>query len=170
MLVIGIDPGLTGALAAVQSDGRLTGIDDMPLKRERGKKRDDIDVAALASILRGAGAVDHVLVVVERVAAAPGAGVGGMFRFGYGAGAIEGCCRALGCRLELVAPAVWKGALRLPGGQENKGLALEKARRIWPDKADWFKRQKDAGRAEAALIALWAIMAGKADGLASAVS
>jgi crossover junction endodeoxyribonuclease RuvC len=77
-----------------------------------------------------------------------------MFRFGYGAGAIEGVLAGLGIEVVLVAPTVWKPAMRLGS---DKGRARAEAQRLFPALASLFGRVRDDGRAEAALLGLYGV-------------
>ena len=163
-LMVGIDPGLTGAVALLR-DGELVEVVDMPVVTPKGRKP-RVDVGVLAALLR---AWEPERAVVERVGPAPGAGVSSMFRFGYGAGAIEGVLEALEVRVQLVAPTVWKPAMRLGS---DKGRARAEAQRLFPALSGLFSRVRDDGRAEAALLGLYGArlaLAAKGDKSGSAV-
>jgi crossover junction endodeoxyribonuclease RuvC len=155
--VIGIDPGLTGAIAVLSETGELISVEDMPTFDIGGKNK--INVHALGASL---SKYSHdARAVVELVGAMPGQGVSSMFSFGFAAGAVHGAIGALGIPLETVTPQKWKKHFRLP---KDKDAARQLAVRKWPHGP--FSRKKDAGRAEAALIALWALetdVLGKAD-------
>jgi len=93
------------------------------------------------------------LCVVERVGAMPGQGVASTFRFGRGAGVVDGVLGALGAPFQYVAPGVWKrhfGLLKKPK-DASRLMALER----FPNCANELKRKRDHGRAEALLIAAW---------------
>jgi crossover junction endodeoxyribonuclease RuvC len=96
-------------------------------------------------------------VVIERVGAMPGQGVTSMFNFGYGAGVIEGICAALFIPYFHVLPQTWK---RQMGIGADKTACREMAQKLWPGAADRFKRVKDDGRADAALLGRWACLNG----------
>jgi hypothetical protein len=54
-----------------------------------------------------------------------------------------------------VTPATWTKAVgRVAGKDASRMRAME----LFPSKADLFKRAKDDGRADAALIAYWYLM------------
>jgi crossover junction endodeoxyribonuclease RuvC len=72
-------------------------------------------------------------------------------------GLVRGMALAMGFRVETVQPSVWKAALRLGS---DKDRSREAAMKAWPGDAVFFGRVRDHGRAEAALIALWAHRAG----------
>lgn len=147
MIICAIDPGLSGAIAWISSEGdALIHIDDMPVIEVNGKKK--VNAAALAKLLKDRWAD---LVVVEAVSAMPGNGGVSMFNFGYSAGILEGVCAALGCPLKMVRPATWKKQAGVPA---DKGACRMMAQRYWPG-ANYFTRVKDEGRADAALLARW---------------
>jgi crossover junction endodeoxyribonuclease RuvC len=145
--IIGIDPGVSGAIAFVSEDGELQQVFDMPVFKIKGKSK--LDVHQLGTILRQAG---EGRAVIELVGAMPGQGVTSMFTFGFATGALHGAVGALSMPLETVTPQKWKAHFRLG---KDKDEARQLATRKWPHGP--FSRVKDAGRAEAALIALYAI-------------
>lgn len=140
---VGIDPGLTGAVALV-GDGFLA-VHDMPTVGSN--KNRVIDSLALAEILRG-WTPDHAL--IEKVHAMPGQGVSSMFRFGQTLGRIEAVVALTETPLTYVTPAKWKRSFGLGRDKENsRRLAIE----LFPHIADRLHRKKDEGRAEALLLA-----------------
>ena len=153
-IILGIDPGLAGALALVR-DGRLIRCDDMPSEAtgSSGRIKRRVDAAALAWLVRQYRDEDDGLIaVVESVASRPGQGVAGMFSLGDSAGVVRAVLQTVGVRLEFVAPARWKRAMGLGA---DKGHARTMASQRWPEQHAMFARVKDDGRAEAALIAGW---------------
>lgn len=157
MTTIGMDPGVTGALAFLTDDGDLVEVRDMPVfaveKVVKGKKRTRryINVHALGDILRPhAGAQ----AVVEDVHSRPDDGGVQAFSFGFGAGALHGAIGALAMPLDTVTPTRWKKHFRLTA---DKNEARRLATRLWPQHAKLFARVMDAGRAEAALIGRYRI-------------
>lgn len=161
--ILGVDPGLSGAGALVflpepGARPRLLAVWDMPTRQEtlasRRTSRPVVDAPRLAVLMRGApGCLTPDAVVVEKVHAAPGQGVTSMFRFGYGAGVIEGTAAALGLPYGTVPPKEWKRAVGLPVGAD-KAASCPLAAQVFPERAEMFARKKDNGRADAALIAL----------------
>lgn len=157
-LTIGIDPGITGGIAALV-DGVPIEVFDMPVRTVqsgKGKPWKEIDATALTTILRGlrslhAGA--YVSACVERVGARPGDGGTSAFRFGDSAGAIRGVLEALRIPHSRAIPAVWKRHYGLIG--TDKDAARELAIRRFPDIADKLARKKDNGRSDALLLALY---------------
>jgi crossover junction endodeoxyribonuclease RuvC len=157
MRVIGCDPGMSGAIAVLSPDGSLLSLHDMPVfavvRRVGGKDRirRHVNVHELGGLLQpyvGERAV------IELVSAQPTDGAIQAFQFGFSAGALHGAVGALGMRLETVRPQEWKKHFGLPA---DKNAARQLATRRWPVFAEKFKRVADAGRAEAALIGLYAI-------------
>ena len=148
---IGIDVGASGAIAVFEN-GKLIAVHDMPTKtiviNKRNKKRVDAD--ALNELLDF-----HVdMAVIEAVTAMPNQGVSSMFAFGQAAGIVEGVVASVTNNVMYVRPQSWKGYFNLTN---DKGTSREIAAQLWPEMSDRFKRVKDDGRAEAALIGLWGI-------------
>ena len=152
-MIVGIDPGLTGAIAVLNGT-RIEHVSDMPTTSagvaSRAKAR-MMDAYALASILR-IHAMDADRVVVERVSAHPGQGVSAMFSLGHSAGVIVGVCGALGLRVVYVPAQQWKREFGLIG--KEKVASAAKAVELWGC-CDLLRRKKDHGRADAMLIAAW---------------
>jgi len=152
--VIGIDPGISGAIAVFDwYTKKLVEIIDMPtLEVESGKtKKRHISAVSLANYLVG---FTDTHIVIEKVGAMPGQGVTSMFNFGRSAGIIEGVVAALEMPNTYVTPAAWTKAV---GRAAGKDASRMRAMELFPAKADLFKRAKDDGRADAALIAYWYI-------------
>lgn len=152
--VIGIDPGISGAISVFSSNTHnLLDVFDMPtLEVDSGKTRKrHISAVGLRDILV-CHPTDHV--VIEKVGAMPGQGVTSMFNFGRSAGIIEGVVAALCNPHTYVTPATWTKAV---GRAAGKDASRMRAMELFPSKADLFKRAKDDGRADAALIAYWYI-------------
>jgi crossover junction endodeoxyribonuclease RuvC len=143
--ILGIDPGLSGALALLDIDGSLEVV-DMPTLQ---LKKRVIDEYALARIIDNwSSRVREVW--LEQVATRPGEGAVGAFTFGRGYGLLRGICAANFLTIIDVTPQTWKRALRVPAEKDGARAA---ASRVFPRHADQWARVKDDGRAEAALIA-----------------
>ncbi len=155
-LILGVDPGLGGALALLTAEGVLLDIADMPVLADGAAGRKAINAPLLAATVRAWGAG---LAYVELVGPRPGEGAVGAFGFGRSRGIIEGTLGALAVPLEMVAPAWWKRRVGIPPGKDGaKDAARSEAIRRWPALAEKFARVKDDGRAEAALIAVAGMM------------
>ena len=154
MLVLGIDPGLTGALALYDpATDRLT-LQDVPTfvlpKGSKGKKT-ELDLYGLASIFDN-WAGQPVRAYVERVSASSQMGTVSAFSFGGSYWALRMACAAHFIPHELVTPQVWKKALKVPAAKDG---ARARASALLPQHSSLWTRAKDHGRAEAALIALY---------------
>lgn len=156
--VIGIDPGLTGALALVQVSGektRLMDVKDMPTatKRVNGSSKAHVIMPALADILTDWTDLPFDArfdVFIEEVNAMPGQGVVSMFRFGHVAGAIEGVCAGLRIPVTHVRPSEWQKIARV---RKDPDAGRLRASQLFPLMSSLFARKKDHNRADAALIA-----------------
>ena len=144
MILCGIDPGLTGALAFL--DGRkLALLSDMPVSVGR---KYEIDVLGLVRMLAPHAFNCHA--VVERQQAMPKQGVTSSFRNGSSYGSLLAVLAVQGWPVTLVSPREWKHAMHC---SSDKNQSLEVARRLFPGAAQKLTRKKDHGRAEALLIA-----------------
>ena len=153
--VIGIDPGAGGAVAILEKDGRLVQVFDMPSVEVvvGGKAKKRVSPEMLAAELRMYN-VAGTIAVIEQVGAMPGQGVSSMFAFGEAFGLAKGVLAGLTIPVQTVTPAKWKKALNLNAGKDG---ARAKAAALWPDMAGEFRRVKDDGKAEAALIGHWGL-------------
>jgi crossover junction endodeoxyribonuclease RuvC len=168
--IIGIDPGLSGAIALLTRDGELFDVVDMATRKAvkaNGKKETVIDIAGLAEILNDyidhACGPENVHIVIEQQSTRPGLAAGSVFKTGYGYGLIVMAAQALGCHWSTIRPQDWKHRHNLIGaGGDLKGAARSRAIKTasreaamarFPHHACMFWRIKDDGRAEAALIA-----------------
>lgn len=146
MKVLGIDPGMTGALAYYDGDELL--LWDMPVFEGSGRK--ELDVFALVKIFRQAMPLDRVL--IEKTVAMPKISGLSAYSMGKSEGALITSCAALDMPYSLVRPADWKKAMRCGA---DKDLARKRATELLPKYAHLWDRKKDHGRAEAGLIALY---------------
>jgi crossover junction endodeoxyribonuclease RuvC len=151
MTILGIDPGLDGAIAVLTEAGELVAIHDMPTLLDGAKGRRAVNPALFASIVRSTQASRaHCELIGPR----PTDGTTGAFGFGRTRGIIEGVLAAAGIPLEMIAPPVWKRVSSIAPGKENKDSARSVAISRWPSQAALFARKCDCDRAEAALIGL----------------
>ncbi len=149
-LIVGIDPGITGALAAVTPSGSLQWVVDMPIRDagKKARKANEVDGVGLARLLR-LHVVDIAEVWIEEVGAMPGQGVSSMFSLGDTRGCIRGVCEAIGLSVQRVHPKTWKRSYAL---DSDKNAARAAAIRLYPG-CEALARKKDHGRAEAILLA-----------------
>lgn len=155
MIVAGVDPGATGAVAIFDTERRTLELIDMPTfveQQSRGKKKTRVDAMALARIMTlVVGVID--VACVEKVGAMTGQGTSSMFAFGRATGIVEGVLACVSDRLITLRPQQWQPLARVKGGADIKLHARNRAMVLFPNNAHQFKRVKDSGRADAALIA-----------------
>lgn len=149
-MILGIDVGISGAVAVLDGD-KLVAVHDMPtlFTKVGGRKRKRINARELYTLVADYE-IDHAF--IEIVAARPNQGVSSMFAFGQASGIAEGVCASVTPDVTGVRPQTWKKHFKLGS---NKSDSRELASHLWPSLSDRFKRVKDDGRAEAALIGLW---------------
>jgi crossover junction endodeoxyribonuclease RuvC len=142
--VVGVDPGVTGALAVV-TDGRLITVIDMPVNEGRA------DGSEIREILEGVVMSAETFVFVEDTQPMPKNGSIASFKLGLNTGIVLGVVQSLSLPLRRVRPADWKRGQGLLGKTKDasRGLATE----LYPGFANQFRMVKNDGRAEAALIA-----------------
>ncbi|MEY4441037.1 MAG: hypothetical protein RL442_37 [Pseudomonadota bacterium] len=153
--IIGIDPGAGGAVAILERNGTLVQVFDMPAVEVivGGKAKRRVSPEMLAAELRMYN-VHGTVAFVEQVGAMPGQGVSSMFAFGEAFGLVKGVLAGMSIPFQTVTPGKWKKALNLNSGKDG---ARAKAAALWPEMAGEFKRVKDDGKAEAALIGHWGL-------------
>tara|TARA_Y100001970_G_scaffold225106_1_gene277821 strand:+ start:10229 stop:10720 length:492 start_codon:yes stop_codon:yes gene_type:complete len=151
MRIIGIDPGLSGAIA-VLDDFKIFEIYDMPIMSEGKKNKNQLNSAQLVKILKNNFKNNEELfVIVEQVNAMPGQGVTSMFNFGQTFGAIKGICASLNLPIYYVRPSKWKKHFELINA--SKDASRTKVIEMYPSLSERFKKKKDVNRADAVLIA-----------------
>lgn len=148
-MIIGIDPGQTGALAFYDR-GKIVAVVDIPTMGRTHGKGQQVDPYELASaILTHEGHFGQAY--LEQVSAMKGQGVTSCFNFGESVGIIKGVLGALQIPVLMITPQKWKKAAGLIGKEKDASRAL--AIQLHPEIADQLTRKKDQGRAEAILIA-----------------
>jgi len=151
MKIIGIDPGLTGAIAIMQNN-KVLDIIDMPVMAEGKKNKRQLNSAQLVSIIKkNIESNEEVAVVVEQVNAMPGQGVTSMFNFGQTFGAIKGVCAALELPIFFVRPSKWKKYFELINA--SKDSSRTKAIEMYPSLSNHLTKKKDVNKSDAILIA-----------------
>jgi crossover junction endodeoxyribonuclease RuvC len=151
-MIVGVDPGLSGALFFLDPDHPSTGeAVDLPVHilTRGGKKKRDLDIAGLSGIL-ATRRLTHAF--IEQVSSMPGQGVSGVFAFGKCYGVILGVIASLGIPSTLVPPVRWKRTLHVPKAKDG---ARARASQLLPEAASQWPRAGHHGRAEAALLALY---------------
>ena len=151
MKILGIDPGLSGAIAILE-DKKVVGIFDMPVMAEGKKNKRQLNSAQLVNIIKeNIGNNDETAVVVEQVNAMPGQGVTSMFNFGQTFGAIKGVCAALELPIFFVRPSKWKKHFELINS--SKDSSRTKAIEMYPYLSNQLSKKKDVNKSDAILIA-----------------
>ena len=151
MKIIGIDPGLSGAIAVLENN-KVLNIFDMPVMSEGKKNKRQLNSALLVSLLKeNIGQSEEVSIVVEQVNAMPGQGVTSMFNFGQTFGAIKGVCAALELPIFFVRPSKWKKYFELINS--SKDSSRTKAIEMYPMLSKQLAKKKDVNKSDAILIA-----------------
>ena len=151
MKIIGIDPGLSGAIAIIENNTVL-GIFDMPVMAEGKKNKRQLNSAQLVNIIKeNVKKEEEIVVVVEQVNAMPGQGVTSMFNFGQTFGAIKGVCAALNLPIFFVRPSKWKKYFELINS--SKDSSRTKVIEMYPSLSNKLSKKKDVNKTDAILIA-----------------
>ena len=151
MIIIGIDPGISGAISIIENK-KILEVYDTPTMIDGKKNKKQINSAQVTNIFKERLKHDkEVIVVVEHVNAMPGQGVTSMFNFGQSFGVIKGICSALSIPIYFVRPTKWKKHFNLI--KTNKDASRTKVIQIYPEISSQLSRKKDSNRADAILIA-----------------
>jgi len=139
-IYIGIDPGVTGAMATISSNGVSVF---------------DFDDGETLERLRIVGSLpEKTVAVIEKVHSMPKQGVASSFKFGQNFGQWIGRLETLRIRFDFVTPQKWqKEIFDSMAKGDRKSMSLDRARRLFPEMAEYLKRKKDHSRADAILIA-----------------
>jgi len=153
MLIIGIDPGISGALCFFE-DGQVKEIIDMPVMADGKKNKRQINASQtyneISKRINKLPKKD-IIVVIEQVSAMPGQGVTSMFNFGQSFGVLKGICSAMQLSMHFVRPAKWKKYFGLI--KTEKDASRTKVIEIFPYISSQLSRKKDSNKADAILIA-----------------
>jgi crossover junction endodeoxyribonuclease RuvC len=153
MLVIGIDPGISGSICFFQ-DGKINDVVEMPTMTEGKKNKKQVNGSQIYNeISDRIKEIDkkNIKVVIEQVSAMPGQGVTSMFNFGQSFGILKGICAAMQLPMYFVRPAKWKKYFNLINSE--KDASRTKAIEIFPYFSSQLSRKKDSNKADAILIA-----------------
>ena len=151
MKIVGIDPGLSGAIAIIE-DNKVVGIFDMPVMAEGKKNKRQLNSAQLVNIIKDNIKMnEEIVVIVEQVNAMPGQGVTSMFNFGQTFGAIKGVCAALKLPIFFVRPSKWKKHFELINS--SKDSSRTKVIEMYPSLSNQLAKKKDVNKSDAILIA-----------------
>ena len=153
MLIIGIDPGLSGSICFFEN-GKIIDVIEMPTMTEGKKNKKQVNGAQIYNeIFKRIEKIEkqNIKVVIEQVSAMPGQGVTSMFNFGQSFGVLTGICSAMQLPMYFVRPAKWKKYFNLINSE--KDASRTKAIEIFPYFASQLSRKKDSNKADAILIA-----------------
>ena len=153
MLVIGIDPGISGSICFFQ-DGEIIDVVEMPTMTEGKKNKKQVNGAQIYNeITKRVNKAEkvNVRVIIEQVSAMPGQGVTSMFNFGQSFGILKGICSAMQLPMFFVRPAKWKKHFNLINSE--KDASRTRAIEIFPYFSPQLSRKKDSNKADAILIA-----------------
>ena len=153
MLIIGIDPGITGSICFFK-DGKILDVIEMPTMTEGKKNKKQVNGSQIYNeISKKIEKTDkkEIKVIIEQVSAMPGQGVTSMFNFGQSYGILKGICSAMQLSMYFVRPAKWKKYFNLINSE--KDASRTKAIEIFPYFSNNLSKKKDSNKADAILIA-----------------
>ena len=155
MLIIGIDPGISGSICFFE-DGKILDVVEMPTMTEGKKNKRQVNGSQIYNeISKKIKHIDKkdIKVIVEQVSAMPGQGVTSMFNFGQSFGILKGICSAMQLPIYFVRPAKWKKYFNLINAE--KDASRTKAIEIFPYFSYNLAKKKDSNKADAILIACY---------------
>ena len=153
MIIIGIDPGISGSICFFQ-DGKIVDAVEMPTMIEGKKNKKQVNGSQIFNeISEKIKKLDkkEIKVVIEQVSAMPGQGVTSMFNFGQSFGILKGICSAMQLPMYFVRPAKWKKYFNLINSE--KDASRTRAIEVFPYFSGQLSRKKDSNKADAILIA-----------------
>ena len=153
MLIIGIDPGISGSICFL-TDGKILDVIEMPTMADGKKNKRQVNGSQIYNEIKSLineNGKDNLKVVVEQVSAMPGQGVTSMFNFGQSFGILKGICAAMQLPIYFVRPAKWKKYFNLINSE--KDASRTKAIEIFPYFSSNLAKKKDSNKADAILIA-----------------
>ena len=153
MLIIGIDPGISGSICFFE-DGKILDVIEMPTMIEGKKNKRQVNGAQIyneiSTKIRGIEK-QNLRVIIEQVSAMPGQGVTSMFNFGQSFGILKGICSAMQLPMYFVRPAKWKKYFGLINSE--KDASRTRAIEMFPYFSAQLSKKKDSNKADAILIA-----------------
>ena len=153
MLIIGIDPGISGSISFFE-DGKILDVVEMPTMTEGKKNKRQVNGSQVYNeISKRIKKNDKkdIRVIIEQVSAMPGQGVTSMFNFGQSFGILKGICSAMQLSMYFIRPAKWKKYFNLINSE--KDASRTKAIEIFPYYSSNLSKKKDSNKADAILIA-----------------
>ena len=153
MLIIGIDPGISGSICFFEN-GQIIEVIEMQTMKEGTKKKKQVNGAQIYNeISQKINQKDkqNIRVVIEQVSAMPGQGVTSMFNFGQSFGILKGICSAMQLPMYFVRPSKWKKYFGLI--KSEKDASRTRAIEMFPYFSSHLSKKKDSNKADAILIA-----------------
>ena len=153
MLIIGIDPGISGSICFFE-DGKILDVVEMPTMTDGKKNKKQVNGSQIYNeITKRIKQTDkkNIKVIIEQVSAMPGQGVTSMFNFGQSFGILKGICAAMQLPMYFVRPAKWKKYFNLINSE--KDASRTKAIEVFPYFSSNLSKKKDSNKADAMLIA-----------------
>ena len=153
MLVIGIDPGISGSICFFEN-GKILDVLEMPTMTDGKKNKRQVNGSQIYNeISKRITTIEKqsIRVVIEQVSAMPGQGVTSMFNFGQSFGILKGICSAMQLSMYFIRPTKWKKYFGLINSE--KDASRTKAIEIFPYFSCHLSRKKDSNKADAILIA-----------------
>ena len=153
MLIIGIDPGISGSICFLDN-GKILDVIEMPIMTDGKKNKKQVNGSQVYNEVTKRikqFEKNQIRVVIEHVSAMPGQGVTSMFNFGQSFGILKGICTAMQLPMYFVRPAKWKKYFNLLNSE--KDASRTRAIEIFPYFSSQLSRKKDSNKADAILIA-----------------
>ena len=153
MLIIGIDPGISGSICFLDN-GKILDVIEMPIMTDGKKNKKQVNGSQVYNeITKRIKLFEkiQIRVVIEHVSAMPGQGVTSMFNFGQSFGILKGICTAMQLPMYFVRPAKWKKYFNLLNSE--KDASRKRAIEIFPYFSSQLSRKKDSNKSDAILIA-----------------
>ena len=153
MLIIGIDPGISGSICFLDN-GKILDVIEMPIMTDGKKNKKQVNGSQVYNEITKKITQfekNKIRVVIEHVSAMPGQGVTSMFNFGQSFGILKGICTAMQLPMYFVRPTKWKKYFNLLNSE--KDASRTRAIEIFPYFSSQLSRKKDSNKADAILIA-----------------
>jgi len=153
MLIISIDPGISGSICFFK-EGKILDVIEMPIMTEGKKNKKQVNGSQIYNEISkriNTYEKQNIRVIIEQVSAMPGQGVTSMFNFGQSYGILKGICAAMQLPMYFVRPAKWKKYFSLINSE--KDASRTKAIEIFPYFSSQLSKKKDSNKADAILIA-----------------
>ena len=153
MLIIGIDPGISGSICFFE-DGKIIDVIEMPTMTDGKKNKRQVNGSQIYNEISkriNKTEKQNIRVIIEQVSAMPGQGVTSMFNFGQSFGILKGICSAMQLPMYFIRPTKWKKYFSLINSE--KDASRTKAIEMFPSFSSQLSKKKDSNKADAILIA-----------------